>query len=42
MGSYIKEDLSIKMPDNMKVLNETAVSIQDINLYPDKLNLINI
>ena len=42
MGSYIKEDLSIKMPDNMKVLNETAVSIQDINLYPDKINLINI
>ena len=39
MGSYIKNNKSIIMPENKKVLKETAVSIEDIKNYPNKINL---
>ena len=41
MGFYIKKDESIIMPQDETVLNETAVSIKDINGYPNKSNLFN-
>ena len=41
MGFYIKKDESIIMPQDEIVLNETAVSIKNINDYPNKSNLFN-
>ena len=39
MGSYITNNADITMPENKKVLEETAVSISDIKNYPNKINL---
>ena len=39
MGSYITNNECITMPENKKVLEETAVSISDIKNYPNKINL---
>ena len=39
MGSYINNNESIIMPENKKVLAETAISIEDIKNYPNKINL---
>ena len=41
LGSYINNNESIIMPDNKKILKETAVSIQNIKNYPNKINLFN-
>ena len=41
MGSYIKNNKSIIMPKNQKILEETAVSIKHIRNYPNNINLFN-
>ena len=41
MGSYIKNNKSIIMPKNQKILEETAVSIKHIRNYPNNIKLFN-